>query len=79
MFFRRVKGGHFPLDLNLLIFFTINIFSLCLQWLKSSLLLFRVAFSGLMIIFHFSLVQRLQTPVVGENGAALQTTSQWIL
>jgi hypothetical protein len=28
------------------------------------------------IIFHFSLVDRLKVPVVGENGASLQRTSQ---
>ena len=73
----RFKWGHLPLFLNLLIFFTINILSLCLQWLKISCLLLRVAFSGWKRIFHFSAVQRLHVLDMGENGAALHTTSQF--
>jgi hypothetical protein len=36
------------------------------QWLKISCLAFKVADSGLKIMFHFSLVQSLQIPVMGE-------------
>ena len=74
----RVRWGQVPLGLSLLTFFTSSNFSLCRQWLNSSCLRFRVAVSGLKIICHFSLVHRLQTPVIGEKGAARQTTSHLI-
>ena len=49
---------------------------MCRQWLKSSCLLLREANSGLKImLFHFSLIRKLQVPVMGEKGAALHTIS----
>ena len=48
---------------------------MCRQWLKSSCLLLSDANSGLKIMFHFSLIHKLQVPVMGEKGAALHTIS----
>ena len=70
-----VKRGQLPFFLSLLLL-TIRSLSLCLQWLNNSCLLLSVAFSGLNMMCHFSLVHRLQTPVDDEKGAARQTTSQ---
>ena len=57
------------------VFFTNNKLSLWRQWLNNSCLLFNVAESDFKMMFHFSLVHKLQTPVTGEKGAALHTTS----
>ena len=54
-------------------------FNLCLQTENSSLLLFKVAPSGLNIIKYFSFKHKLQLLVEGLNSGALAIIFQFIL
>ena len=75
----EVTRGQLPFVRFFLSFFINNNLSLCLQWLNSSCLLFRVAVSGLYIICHFSAVHSLQIRVIGEKGEALQIIPPYVV
>ena len=66
------------IGLQVVLTFPNDVFSLCLQLLNSSSLLFRVADSGLNIMWYFSLRQSWHFFVTGLKTLALATDCQAI-